>query len=364
MNAVEVDFSLLPDVVTEVQEHLPQLERDLHQLVHTPDSAELLGSAFRHMHTIKGDFGYCGATPLLEFVHRLESVLQAMRDGRFLCSALVAEALLQSMDLVQSIMLNLAQDETFSEVPSEPLQGLIDRLASARSQQAADQVARLVLLGLHGTWLEEENGQPPPPPPSPENLARAWALGQQLELALLARRPDWRGRAATQQALVLALNRCYPNPVDEETLKLAVCWHEVGLLALPDSLLYQAPQPSPRAPEWAAYAAYPGRSAAWLLAVAADCLEAAQIVRQHRTWANGKGIPDPEHSGAPHRGALMLACADLFHDRVAGLQGEEYRRGVLRTLFDVNAGLDTRFDALLVNAFAAVAKDFLVPQGE
>lgn len=361
MNAAEVDFSLLPDVVSEVQDHMPDLESDLHQLVLTPDSTELLASAFRHMHTIKGDFGYCGATPLLEFVHQLESVMQSMRDGRFPCSALVAEALLQSMELVQSLMMTLFQEERYGDGLSQPLLDLIDRLARAADAQAADQVARLVLLGLHGTWLEPEIDLPQAKPAA-ENQARAQALAEQMQEALVARRPDWQGKVALQRALVQALNRRYARPVDEDALLLAVSWHDLGMLGFSDAMLNDPPPTSPRAPGWEAWAEYPERGATWLLTVAPDCFEAAQIVRQHRTWANGRGVVSPLYSGPPHPGALMIACADLFYERVAGLQDEEYRRGVLRTLFDVNAGLDSRFDALLVNAFEAIAKDFLVPK--
>ncbi len=59
----------------------------------------------------------------------------------------------------------------------------------------------------------------------------------------------------------------------------------------------------------------------------------------------------------------MLACADLVHDHVAGLSGEAYRRGVLRALFEVNGGLETRFDATLINAFEVVAQTLTPPSG-
>src|SRR5476649_2270274 len=115
MLATDVDFSLLPEVVAEVQEHMPGLERDLHRLVQTPDSSDLLASAFRHMHTIKGDFGYCRATPIIEFIHNLEGVLQSLRERKFQCSALIAEALVQSMDQVLLMMETLVQTQQFDD---------------------------------------------------------------------------------------------------------------------------------------------------------------------------------------------------------------------------------------------------------
>lgn len=360
MNTENVDFDLLPEVLTEVQDHLPELERDLHQLVQYPDSIELLASAFRHMHTIKGDFGYCHATPIMDYVHHLENVMQSLRSRVFQCSALVAEALLQSMDLIHGMMQELLQTRSFGRGAPPQLITLIDQLAQARDQATADQAARLVLLCLHDEWRDEiVPAAPPAGPAAAPSVARALALGEQLSEALVLRQPAWRGRSALQLALVLALNQQYPQPSDAGQLEIAVFWHDVGLLAAPEQALLNHPQQ--KAEDWSDYVAHPERAASWLLSVAPDCTEAAQIIRQHHAWANGKGIVAPGYRHPPHQGAQMLACADLWFERIKGLSGEDYRRGMLRALFDVNGLLDSQFDALLINAFEALAQDFQLP---
>jgi HPt (histidine-containing phosphotransfer) domain-containing protein len=360
MTAVDVDFSLLPDVMTEVREHLPELEHDLHRLVATPDAGDLLSSAFRHVHTIKGDFGYCRATPIMEFVHRLEGVLQALRDRHFRCSALVAEALLQSMDQVPAMMEVLANTGAFDPTPRDALLKLIEQLAAATDQDLADQISRRILMLAHGAWLAEpEAPAVTEPGPSAEDVGRALAMGEHLASALAQRVPNWRGRALMQGKLVLALNERYDRPCHADSLRIAVLWHDVGLLSLSDMALRKPP--TPKSVNWPAYASHPERAASWLLSVAPDCTEAAQIIRQHHLWHNGNGLPAPGYALPPHPGAQMLACADLLHGRVAGLHGEEYRRGVLRAVFDVNGGLEAQFDATLINAFQSVARDLTVP---
>ena len=354
MYAENVDFSILPEVLIEVQEHLGELERDLHHLVQEPGATDLLSSAFRHMHTIKGDFGYCHAVPISEFVHQLEGVLQSLRERKFQCSALVAEALVQSMDQVQSMMETLVHSKRFDDVPRGVLTGYIKQLAQARGQEMADQAARQVLLTVHDEFLGERGAsQASTSTVTPESITRATALGEQLAQALAGRMPSWTKRVQQQRDFVLALNKHYPNPVAPEILTIASYWHDVGLLAAPDAQL-QSP-PTPKSPDWKTYATHPERAASWLLSVAPDCSEAAQIIRQHHLWLNGAGIAAPDYALPPHQGALMLACADLLHEHTAGLSGEEYRRGVLRTLFDVTGGLETRFDATLINAFESVA---------
>lgn len=350
MSSVEVDFAMLPEVMTEVREHLSELEHDLHKLVQTPSSNDLLSSSFRHMHTIKGDFSYCHAEPIMQFVHQLEGVLQSLRERRFQCSALIAEALIQGMDQIQDMMETLAATHQYDRTPRDTLLEQIRQLAQARSQDDADQAARHVLLALHESGFM----QAPAEPASPASITRAQHLGQQLATALEVRIPAWEGRSALQLDLVQMLNAQYQHPYNTDALTLATLWHDAGLLALPDALLQKTPLA--KTPDWELYATHPERSACWLLSMAPDCAEAAQIIRQHHLGINGLGILAPEHDMPPHPGALMLGCADLLWEQVAGLSGEDFRRGVLRTLFEVNGGLETRFDAELINAFAAVAK--------
>jgi len=360
MEIADIEFSLWPDVLTEVSEHLPELERDLHRLVQQPQSPELLSSAFRHLHTIKGDFGYCRANVIMNYVHKMEGVLQSLREGRFLCSPFIAEALLQSMDQVPEMMESVTRTRQYDGKSRDTLVALIEQLAQATTQEQADQIARHILLSAHGAYFEEPVSVVQTPAPSPESYARALALGEQLTAALVARQPGWAGRAEMQLDLVTRLNGQYRQQVRAESLKLAVYWHDVGMLQLPDRLWLAAPKP--KTDDWASYAQHPGAAVNWLLAIAPDCTEAAQIIRQHHQWVNGFGIRAEEYEGAPHPGAMMLACADLLHERVVGLRGEDYRRGVLRAVFDVNGGLDSRFDASVINAFQAISRDIPIPE--
>ncbi|WP_158229008.1 Hpt domain-containing protein [Chitinimonas sp. BJB300] len=358
MSLADVDFVLLPDVITEVQEHLPQLERDLHRLVEDPDSSDLIASAFRHVHTIKGDFGYCRATPIMEFVHEIEGVLQSLREKHFSCSPLVAEALLQSMDQIQPMIDSLVNTQQFDPTPRDVLLKLIVQLGNAWNQNEADNLSRKILLSAHGAWLAEpEDRVIAPEPFSPEETPNSIiALGEQLAKGLACRQPAWRQRTRFQLAFITSLNQQYHPPSNSEALHIAVLWHDVGLLAEPDQLLLHPPTAD--SPDWERYILHPERSASWLLSIAPECIEAAQIIRQHHLWANGKGIAAPAYSLPPHPAAMMLAVADLLFDQVAGLTGVDYRRGVMRTLFEVNGHLDTRFDALVINAFETIAPTF------
>lgn len=357
MESTQVDFELLQDVMTELNDRLPLLEDDMHQLVRFKESAELVASAFRHVHTIKSDFSYCGAAPIADFVHRLENVLQSLRERRYYCSALVAEAVLQSLDRVRDMATTLSETQKLEVNNLDGVLACIDELAKATSQTWADQSARNTLLAAHGSGDFQANGwQDTLTTHSVPGSAAALQMGKHLSDALAARYALWQGRTKSQLEMVLALNQHYSRPMNDAQLTLAVFWHDVGLLAMPDQVF--ATPPKFREPLWATWVDHPERAALWLLTVDPLSEEAALIIRQHHQLADGRGFPFRSQPGALHPGAQMLACADRFFDGVAGLEGEDYRRGALRAVFDIHGGLDTRFDAQLINAFQAVSHDW------
>jgi len=361
MDSTQVDFELLQEVMVDLQDRLPLLEDDLHQLERFRESPELVASAFRHVHTIKSDFAYCGAAPIADFLHRLENVLQCLRERRYLNSALIAEAVLQSLDRVRDMAMTLRNTRRFDETPLDGLLASIDELGGASSQATADQAARHVLLAAHSPGLilqvTSRWAEGAPPVLAGPAFDAALAQGKQLAQALGERYPPWQGRAQSQLEIVLSLNRHYPQPLPEPSLSLAVYWHDVAMLAQADGMFTRPPS-GPKEAEWQRWTEHPAQAADWLLSVCPAAEETATMIRQHHQWADGRGFPLRGGPSPLHPGAQMLACADLFHAGVAGFSGEDYRRAALRAVFDIHGGLDTRFDALLINAFQAASPEW------
>ena len=65
----------------EAHELLTELETVLLELETTPDDEDLLGRAFRAMHTIKGSGAMFGFDDVAEFTHEIETVFDKVRDG-------------------------------------------------------------------------------------------------------------------------------------------------------------------------------------------------------------------------------------------------------------------------------------------
>ncbi|MBB6253374.1 chemotaxis protein CheA [Nitrospirillum iridis] len=78
----------------EAQELLEQLEQALLDLEHTPDDADLINSAFRALHTVKGSGAMFGYDAVAAFTHHVETAFDLVRKGSVEPSrALIAVAL-------------------------------------------------------------------------------------------------------------------------------------------------------------------------------------------------------------------------------------------------------------------------------
>ena len=100
----DLDPSLMQDFLTESSELIEQLDADLVKLetAASGEQADLLNSAFRALHTIKGAAGFLGLDEVIHFAHAAEDALNQLRKGDYTVTAEVMDVLLQSADTVRA----------------------------------------------------------------------------------------------------------------------------------------------------------------------------------------------------------------------------------------------------------------------
>lgn len=76
-----MDASLVQDFITESTEHLEEMESFLLQLESESEQREVLHDIFRCVHTIKGASEFVGLEKIATFSHRLENLLDQLRQG-------------------------------------------------------------------------------------------------------------------------------------------------------------------------------------------------------------------------------------------------------------------------------------------
>ncbi len=136
--AMEIDFeALLQLFLTESEESLVALEEGIVTLERRPQDGEILAEIFRLVHTLKGDAGMLGITPLAEVAHKLEDLLEIVRDGHGRIDGGLITLLLHSVDVLRGL---LARAEEGSEEVG-PDQPALLSLLSAAAHQAGDATA-------------------------------------------------------------------------------------------------------------------------------------------------------------------------------------------------------------------------------
>ncbi len=126
--------SLINEFLQECTENLNRLDHDFVCLEKDPKNAELLGSIFRAIHTIKGTCGFLGFGKLEMLTHAGENLLAMLRAGEIELSPEIADGLLEMVDAVRVILKNI--EETGAE-GSEEYPELIEKLKQLQQQRQA-----------------------------------------------------------------------------------------------------------------------------------------------------------------------------------------------------------------------------------
>jgi len=125
----------------EAAEHLAIVEEGLLALEQHPDDLDLLGKIFRSAHSIKGTSGMFGFNAVAQFTHKMETLLDLLRNGQNRVTPQIADLLLKATDCLKT-MIDAAK--TSSPVDDETVQRLTAELAAASATGASGegQVAR------------------------------------------------------------------------------------------------------------------------------------------------------------------------------------------------------------------------------
>ena len=98
----------------ESAEHLSTIEDGLLQLEQHPEDLDLLNRIFRAAHSIKGNSGMFGFTAVGQFTHKMETLLDQLRNGHLSVTPAIADVLLRSTDCLK-VLIDAAHGEAAPE---------------------------------------------------------------------------------------------------------------------------------------------------------------------------------------------------------------------------------------------------------
>lgn len=95
---------LLAEFLTETNEGLAGLDRQLLELEKDPQNEEIIRTIFRVIHTIKGTCGFLGLSRLENVAHSTENVLGKLRDKQLTVTLTVSGTLFAAVDRLKAIV--------------------------------------------------------------------------------------------------------------------------------------------------------------------------------------------------------------------------------------------------------------------
>ena len=135
----QINLSLLDDFIEEAGEHLDEMESLLLQLAEEPSSLDILNDIFRTVHNIKGGSQLTGLEKVSSLAHRLEDLLDLLRQGQMASEQSIVELLIAGRDRIVRLVEELEE----SQQELSPVEDLLERLggllAEAESGTAVTQ---------------------------------------------------------------------------------------------------------------------------------------------------------------------------------------------------------------------------------
>ena len=106
----------------EAAEHMAVIEAGLLDLEQRPADLDLLNKIFRSAHSIKGVAGMLGFTAVAQFTHKMETLLDQLRNGRIAVTQPMTDLLLKSTDCLTALIESAQNETTVDEAMVHPLE--------------------------------------------------------------------------------------------------------------------------------------------------------------------------------------------------------------------------------------------------
>jgi two-component system chemotaxis sensor kinase CheA len=137
-----------PEFVSEAQELIEALSRQLWEIEGQINSGDdydpdLLNGAFRSVHTLKGLSAMSGVNEIVDFSHRLETTLDALRLGKLPLNKKALDLLFESADLFDNLLKFVVNPDGGHPVDITPFLDRLSQLANPEPETPEDPLAWL-----------------------------------------------------------------------------------------------------------------------------------------------------------------------------------------------------------------------------
>ena len=158
--------------------------------------------------------------------------------------------------------------------------------------------------------------------------------------------------------LALAVNVLAGEPIDHDGLFKGICFHDIGLAAIPH-ITGKSGRLSEEERQEIRHHPLAGARAAHAFT---HCETAELTVVQHHERLDGKGYPYGLKNGQISDAGKLTAIVDSFHAMIDQRPHRRYSKSTLRAVAEINACVDTQYDKYWIKLFNTCIREYWLPE--
>lgn len=315
-----IEDDLLNDLMEEINELYEACEQTLIELELTPEDNELQRTLFRNVHTIKGDLGLVGFTPMIALLQHVEDLLDMLRKGEMRYCSGMSDLVLLSMDRVKDFVKVFMQAGKV-EVDDKSNQQVIKIIQQIKKAKVSDYDKLLLSAVLVFDPSKADDSDKDTLDTQPVTLAKTGIPKQlpsekQLDLLFfrelmkaIEKRSGYKeGRGDRIAKLAFYINDLAGKPIEEDQLAVASFVHDFGMSFLPVEVVLKQENTEMELNMLRSHVYKSAR----LLENLVHWDEARKIVMQHHENMDGSGYPLGLNGEQICEGAKLLAILDRY----------------------------------------------------
>lgn len=124
--------------IDESKEHLQQMNGILLKLEDDPENLAHLGEIFRIAHTLKGMSGTMGFNKLMDLTHKMENLMDLVRNGTLKVNSKIVDALFECFDSLEIYIDNLEKTGLEGDLDTSELIAKLVAIAGGGNEEKAD----------------------------------------------------------------------------------------------------------------------------------------------------------------------------------------------------------------------------------
>lgn len=141
----ELDLEGLQGFIDESEESMLGIENDFIELENDPNNLEIINRIFRPVHSLKGNSGFFGLMNINKFAHRMENLLDYIRNGDVLVTKEIIDLLLKGIEYLQN-MLQLVHDDPTATTLSPEEEEFLVQIESHKPQKVTGSLQSIIDL--------------------------------------------------------------------------------------------------------------------------------------------------------------------------------------------------------------------------